>query len=420
MRAVFTVLHRWTGLFIGVFLIVSGITGAIISWDHELDEWLNPHLFKARKEGSPKDPHELARFVEASDQKGRVTFYSLGFEPGHTTSFFVEPRVDPATGELFSLDYNQVYVEPSTGEIVGKRYWGAISLSSENILSFLYKLHYSMHIPDFANYDRWGYVFMGIIAIVWTLDCFVGFYLTLPARGRSAGGASGAGARRTWWERWRPAWSIKRGASSYRFNLDLHRATGLWLWVLLFILAFTAISMNLSQEVVRPLVRTVSTLTPDAFDDVPATPMNQQIEPKLSFAHAIEIAVTEARKRGWSDPPGSALYGLNHGVYAISFYRPENDHGEYGMGHKMLFVDGQDGSVKGGRAPWQGTPADVFMQLQFPLHSGRIAGIPGRIAISILGLVVALLSITGIVVWAKKRSARLSVQRQPVVVTSVE
>ena len=61
-----------------------------------------------------------------------------------------------------------------------------------------------------------------------------------------------------------------------------------------------------------------------------------------------------------------------------------------------------------GRVPWEGTSGDVFMQLQFPLHSGRIAGTPGRVAISLLGIVVAMLSITSIVVWAKKRAARHS------------
>ena len=73
----------------------------------------------------------------------------------------------------------------------------------------------------------------------------------------------------------------------------------------------------------------------------------------------------------------------------------------------MLFVDGMAGTIVGGRVPWEGTAADVFMQLQFPLHSGRIAGLPGRILLSVMGLVVALLSATGIVIWWRKRVTRL-------------
>jgi len=47
------------------------------------------------------------------------------------------------------------------------------------------------------------------------------------------------------------------------------------------------------------------------------------------------------------------------------------------------------------------------MQAQFPLHSGRILGIPGRVLISAMGLLVAMLSITGLVIWAKKRAVRV-------------
>lgn len=46
------------------------------------------------------------------------------------------------------------------------------------------------------------------------------------------------------------------------------------------------------------------------------------------------------------------------------------------------------------------------MQAQFPLHSGRILGLPGRIFISVMGLLVATLSVTGVIIWQKKRWVR--------------
>ena len=412
MREIFTVIHRWGGLFVAVFLFVAGLTGAVISWDHALDEWLNPHLFDAKTRGAALSPHELVRRVEASDARVQVSFFPLMFEEGHNASLFVEARVNPSTGELHEVPYNQVFIDPASGEVAGRRFWGAISLDRENLLPFLYKLHYSMHIPSFWGIDRWGVWFMGVVGIVWIFDCFVGFYLTLPRlgaqRGQSAEGESAAAApRRTWWERWKPAWKIKRGASSYRLNLDLHRAFGLWLWAALFILAFTSISMNLNNEVVRPILSRLSTLTVDAFDDRSPAPLNKPIVPKLSFAEAIDIASAEARRRGWSEPTGSAFYGRLHGLYSINFFQPGDDHGSGGMGVKMIFVDAASGALQGRRVPWEGTAADIFMQLQFPLHSGRIAGLPGRIFLSFMGLVVALLSATGIVIWFKKRAARI-------------
>jgi uncharacterized iron-regulated membrane protein len=414
MRATFTLIHRWGGLFIAVFLFIAGVTGTVISWDHELDEWLNAHLYDAKAVGTPLSPHELVRRVEAADPRVRVTYFPLSFEEGHNADIFIEARVDPKTGQQFPVDYNQVFIDPVSGEVAGKRFWGAVSLDRENILPFLYKLHYSMHIPDFWGIDRWGMWFMGIVGIVWLFDCFVGFYLTLPRRAGQGSpepdeslAAMAAASKKTWWERWKPAWQIKRGASTYRLNLDLHRAFGLWLWIMLAILAFTSISMNLNNEVVRPILSMVSSLTPDAFDDRAPAPLNKPIEPKLSFPQAIDIASAEARRRGWEEPAGSAFYGLLHGLYSISFFHPGDDHGSGGMGVKMLFLDGGNGTLQGGRVPWEGTAADIFMQLQFPLHSGRIAGLPGRIFLSFMGLVVALLSATGIYIWFKKRAGRI-------------
>ena len=102
------------------------------------------------------------------------------------------------------------------------------------------------------------------------------------------------------------------------------------------------------------------------------------------------------------------FYAPRFGLYGVRFHEPGNDHGSGGFGVKSIYVDGVDARVVGDRIPGVGTAGDIFLQLQFPLHSGRIAGIPGRIAISIMGLVVAALSITGVVIWARKRRARIA------------
>jgi uncharacterized iron-regulated membrane protein len=54
-----------------------------------------------------------------------------------------------------------------------------------------------------------------------------------------------------------------------------------------------------------------------------------------------------------------------------------------------------------------------FFQWQLPLHSGRILDMPGRILMSLMGMMVAMLSVTGLVIWAcKRRSRALQVSRQ--------
>lgn len=404
LRPFFGFLHRWVGLLIAGFLFISGATGAVISWDHELDDVLNPHLMEAHTPGTPQSSLELAKQVQARDPMIDVTFIPLAPEPGATLALGVSGRVDPKTGEYVIPDYNQVFLDPVTGEEQGRRNWGAVwPISTENFVSFLYVLHYSLHIPTMWGIDHWGVWLMGGIALLWTIDCFVGFYLTLPRRQPANLPNKG---RRSFMDRWKPAWKIKKGGTPYRINFDIHRAFGLWLWGILFTVAFTAFSLNLYTEMFYPMMSKVSEVTPGPFDVRTERDLNNPITPKLNYEQVIELAKEDALERNWTDPAGSAFYSPHYGIYGVAFHTPEGDHGVAGMGPPYLYYDGVTGEQLGTYEPFVGTAADIFVQAQFPLHSGRILGIPGRILMSIMGVVVAVLSVTGVVIWLKKRKAR--------------
>lgn len=405
MRPRLVLLHRWAGLAMAGFLLLAGLTGAVISWDHELDEWLNPHLTDARESGPARDALGLAAAIEARHPQVQVTSLPLAAEPGHTLAFWVEPRVDPASGRLFEPGFNQVFVDPASGAELGRREWGAVwPLTRENVVSFLYKLHYSLHLPEMGGSDRWGIWLMGVIALIWTVDCFTGVVLTLPAS--RATRMPDAPAGRGFWQRWRPSWQVRWHGGTYKLNFDLHRAGSLWTWGLLFLLAFTAFSLNLYREVFFPAMSLVSDVTPSPFDLRPPNPPDRPIAARIDFAEALARARAEAAQRGWSEPAGSLFYAREFGIYGVAFFRPEDGHGAGGVGHRTLYVDGSDGRLLGSREPWTGTAADLFVQAQFPLHSGRILGLPGRILVSAMGLGVALLSVTGVYVWWKKRASR--------------
>jgi uncharacterized iron-regulated membrane protein len=405
MRATWTLIHRWCGLLTAAFLFVSGITGAVISWDHELDDLLNPHLMEAHTSGTPQDPLALARQVEARHPDVRVSYVPLHAEAGKSLALGVAPRIDPVTHALSEPGFNQVFVDPVSGAELGRREWGAVwPVTRETFVSFLYRLHYSLHLPD-----RWGIWLMGAIAVVWTLDCFVGFYLTLPARRQGSAGKS-------WWQRWRAAWMVRWRGGSAKLNFDLHRAFSLWTWIVLFVLAFTAFSLNLYREVFYPVMQTFTQVTPSPFDTRVPADLQHPVEPRVAYGAVVARAGTEARRRGWDAPVGSLYYSQEYGIYMVSLFAPGDDHGTGGVGPALLYYDGLDGRLLGDRRPWVGTAADIFVQAQFPLHSGRILGLPGRILISCMGLVVAMLSVTGVIIWWRKRAARtVSARRMKVV-----
>ncbi|MDC8759906.1 PepSY-associated TM helix domain-containing protein [Janthinobacterium fluminis] len=398
MRPALVVLHRWFGLAAAIFLFIAGATGAVISWDHELDAWLNPQLFEARSGHDGKAQIgglELARRVEAADARVRVGYVLTAAEPGHTSQLQVEARIDPATGKPYVLGFNQLALDPATGQVQGRREWGAVSLQRENLLPFLYKLHYTMHIPD-----GWGIEFgiwlMGMIAVVWVADCVIALYLSFPN-----------------WRSWRKSFAFRWRQGGHKLNFDLHRSGAVWVWGLLLLLAVTSVSMNLNRQVMRPVVEAFSTLTPNAFDSRTPRPEDKPIEPLLGRERVMLLAQAEARRRGWTAPAGGIFYSSAFGLYGVGFFEPGKDHGDGGLGNAWLYIDGIDGSPAGASVPGTGSAGDIFLQAQFPLHSGRIIGLPGRVMISAMGALVAMLSVTGVVIWLRKRRARMAAAQQP-------
>jgi uncharacterized iron-regulated membrane protein len=79
-----------------------------------------------------------------------------------------------------------------------------------------------------------------------------------------------------------------------------------------------------------------------------------------------------------------------------------------GFGNPSINVASDSGHVLSIDEPGKGLAGDVVGGLIYPVHSGQVAGLSGRILICITGLVVAMLSITGMYIWWKKRCARRS------------
>jgi uncharacterized iron-regulated membrane protein len=56
--------------------------------------------------------------------------------------------------------------------------------------------------------------------------------------------------------------------------------------------------------------------------------------------------------------------------------------------------------------PARGTAGDVFLQWQWPLHSGQAFGMTGRILVFLTRIACPVLYVTGIIRWLRKRKAK--------------
>lgn len=370
-------LHRYVGLTMATFLFLAGLTGSIIAFNTEIDTALNPGLFTTQSRGPVLSPDALVRHLDLALPGAKALIVPVTVEPGHSAMLRLMPRDGRS-------NFDEAFFDPVTGRFLGVRSWGQCCFTRERLIPFLYKFHYSLALPGF-----WGLYLMGGIAMLWTLDCFTAFLRTLPPGVFS-------------WKQWKKAWVFKRGASPYRFTVDLHRVSGLWLWALLLILASSSVALNLPQQVFRPIVAVFSPLKP-GFGGMMAQHPVRPGQALIGFDRAADLARQDfARQHRAAIVHQIMQYG---GTYGVLYARPGRA-GEDGLGYSTLYLDAYDGAVVSDDRPDTGSRGDRFLALQYPMHSGRIFGLTGRIAISLMGLVVAMLSVTGVILWLKKRRKR--------------
>jgi uncharacterized iron-regulated membrane protein len=386
-----------------LFLFLSGVTGAIIAWNQELDAVLNPEFYYARSNAPALSPLALADRLEAADPRLRVTYLPLGVEPGRTLQVRVEGRLDPATRQPYELGFNQLAIDPGTGVIQARREWGALSVKPLNLLPFIYQLHYTLYLPTTTTGVAIGVWLLGIVAIVWLFDSMIALVLAFPSV-----------------KTWRKSFVFRVRRGGYALVFDLHRSGGAWVWGVLCVIAVSAISMNLERPVVRPLVSVFSRLTPEPEDNP-----ELQLAPKsgagmLSRERIVELATAAGQKMKLNAAPGSVFEVSELNFYSVAYFKPGNDDVNGGLGNASTYWNATTGQQVGGTVPGRGTAGDIFLQAQYPLHSGRILGVPGRIMMSFMGVMVALLSATGLAIWLKKLNARRSASRRTKVKRTME
>ncbi|MGY1892054.1 PepSY-associated TM helix domain-containing protein [Pseudomonas sp. SDT291_1_S447] len=383
MRAFLVLLHRYIGLATAIFLLLAGVTGSILAFNHELDEWLNPQFYAAPAQGSRLPPGELVDAVQSAHPKLQVWYMEYPSEAGHTALLAMVPRNDPSTGNPFD-ERNQVfYLDPVSAEQKGQRYWGECCFQRENFVPFILEFHYNLTLPG-----NWGLLLMGLVAIAWVIDCFVALWLTLP-RGKP------------FWKKWSKAWKVK-GGHAYRLNFDLHRAGGLWLWLLLLPIAVSSVAMNLPSQVFKPAVSLFSPIEPSVYEARGRMPTSELGVTKLSYQKAYERALQEGKRLGLTAAIGELYYSFEYNFYGAGF----GQHDTEAHGKSWLFFHGTDGRLLRQEIAGQGTLGEQFYRLQLPIHGGRIIGVTGQVMITLLGILIAGLSGTGVYIWWRKWQAR--------------
>lgn len=365
-RALVGKIHLYLGLISAALLILVGLTGSIIVFEEELDRFLNPAFFEksstADERGEPARLSEVVRSVEAIRPGTDVQRIDFRFAPDGPLIVFAKSTFD---GQLVDREFS---VDPFTATVIGER-------STLHFMGLMWHLHINLLLGEI------GGIIVGFSAIILTIACITGLVLWWPRRGKV-----------------RQGFTIKRNASSHRFNIDLHRVTGIYLFIPLFVASFTGIVIVWPHYTFPAL---------EVFMDIPEVPRPAPRPFDPANQISIDDVLPEAR-RHIPEGPLRTLHIPSEGFpfFVVSIRSFENGHPR---GRSYVYIHPDTGET----ATWAETRGNTLgYQIRWewlvPTHSGDILGVPGKVAILLSGVTPLVFTITGVAIWWRKRRARLS------------
>jgi uncharacterized iron-regulated membrane protein len=387
-RHFFIWLHRWVGLAMAAFLILVGLTGSVIAFRSEIDQLVSPRFFAKPQPGVARlDFATLIDRAEALYPNGRVNYI---YAAPRQIVMGLGPRTNPATGKPYDLGFQMLFLNPWTGEELARLKMG--ERGQAWLTNPIVTLHASLYMGDK------GMWVLGVVALLWTIDCFVAFYLTLPATiGR-------------FWQRWKLAWQVKWRASAFRVNFDLHRASGLWLWPALLVFAVSSVMFNLPKVYHGVADRFLEYHEPFP-ERMEMSPVHDNHPPRIDFRMGLKTAqhlmAEQAAKHGFTVSSQPTVFDYDD--YARKyFYNVASSRDIYSASESFttLNFNADTGALISLHIPTGEYAGNTVEDWLLGLHMVWVFGLPYRIFVCVLGLVIALLSYTGIYIWWKKRKGR--------------
>ncbi|KAA2245754.1 PepSY domain-containing protein [Chitinophaga agrisoli] len=374
LKKIISTLHLWLGLASGLVIVVMALTGAIYAFQPELSKATQPYL-TVKAENKPFLPLSVIKDIAVQQLPGipptRILF--KGKDASVMVQFFAKKP---------SPYYYAVYLNPYSGEVL------KVKDVNKDFFRFMLNGHMYLWLPQ------------EIGRCVTSGGCLIFFIMIV----------SGIVM---WWPtnkaRRKTSFKVKWGASPKRLNYDLHNVLGFYIsWGIIFTVftgmvwafewagnaEFALLGGKAGQR--KPPVPVCA--------KVPATGDMQPLDKIYQT-----ILTTRAEAKGYQ-------FNLPANDSAAIIVRVYPDKGTYYRTDHLYFDQYTAEAIP--LAYWSryadAGAAEKAIRMNYDIHTGGIAGLPGRIIIFLAALMAASLPITGFYIWwgkRKKTAKKLPYQR---------
>ncbi len=347
-------IHSTVGLVSGLFILLMSLSGAALVFHDELDSLQQPKVNSASGEHISVD--SAYHIIQKQYPHAQISNCAVPENNSKPFSFFIYDS-SYRHGEKAM----EVFLHPQTGAVLKSR--GGSDDAGNNFMSWVSKFHNSFHL------GKTGEWLLGFFALIFLLSMITG--LVLFRKNIAA------------------VLLFRRSAYS---NKNLHQLVGVYALIFNLMIAVTGFWMQryvfkkefYSSENYTPVLKT----SPALFFKFDSAYSELQKQYPGFTGYVIYFAQSQKGK--------TAIYGSRSSNSFI---------------HSKKFADvillDSVGSIAKTRFVNEISPDDRYDIINSQLHMGKYGGTPGKIIYCLFGLAGGLLSITGFLLWRRRKGTAL-------------
>lgn len=360
LRQVLFFIHLWTGVILGLWLVMIGLTGSVLAWPELIGAEMKIRFpYEKTSIDQPQIPMSQAiAAIEKADTGLSEAELSLVFIPSYRFPYYMFSHYEsPSENVLFLVDPYSAKVHKPL-----------------QIQDFITGKNEFLHIGLIAGPK--GFLTNGVLSFFTLFLLLSGLWMWWPATVRQL----------------KLRLSIKRGAPLRRRLMDLHNMMGIYLYAILLVTTITAV------------ILVANSVTQDGIEkaiDGKAPP------PPTVTAQGSRLPTDTLIQIAHSALPNATFILAMRPVKPDAPFRVDYEQGNYGfLRGGQLYLNPYSGEVIKIGSDRSAETGHKTMKLMEDLHYGTFGGVWTKILYTITGFLPLGLFITGLMMWWKRKRGR--------------
>ncbi|WP_320005544.1 PepSY-associated TM helix domain-containing protein [Shiella aurantiaca] len=367
MKKFFGYLHLWLGLISGLVVFIVAITGCIYAFQAEIQEFTQPYRRVEVQEKPLLPPSKLATIADEALPNKHL----------HAVMYETADRAARAIYYSFEEHYYYfVYINPYTGEVL------KVKDEFADFFRWILDGHFYLWLPV-----EIGQPVVASFTLVFVFMLISGIVLWWPKKSK--------GVKKKFTLQWSGGWRRK--------NYDLHSVVGFYICWLGLVFALTGLvwgfewyrdgmySLLSGGKAFEAYSHPVSDSTQWQKADIPAIDkVWHKMRAEYPTAAWIEVHPPEfahASIAANANPDASTYWQIDYRYFD-----------QYTL--EELSVSHQWGRLA------EASATDKLFRMNYDIHVGAIAGLPGKVLAFLASLTIASLPVTGTLLWWGRRNKK--------------